>query len=633
MKKRGVTALALMLAVMLVFSVLTPTSALAAAKIDEAQELYNVPDERVIKASDVAGLKKALKTAGESATKKKPYIVYAKSGTYELTQTLKVPENVILVGTGSTVFTTNENLTQLVKVEGSVYGGVFDGNGCADYCVRLADKTKYDDGTSTGRGDGNGWIYSAVIRNAAKDGVVAANSSKYGYLYDCVISGNGRYGVQVKNGSRLSGVNACTIKGNGGAGIYVSDSTLVLVKDSLIKENGSNGLAAVSSSVNTIKDTTVTANAGHGIFASSSSKISMVKRCTITKNEGVGLLARESQYGEIRENTVNYNQNCGMAFTDGSSVNSALADNEIKYNTSDGVRVRTSTVVAFTRNTISTNGGTSLSAMGEGTKVDMRSSNILSRAGEENLYISGGARVYVSGSSNVIKEAADSGITVKGDSVFSMLSGSNNSVRDNGGYGIEMLGTASVRLTNTTFLGNAVAGGYLGESVNLADYSTTNLTTADIEADAYLVLEYDKYLEEAKKHTSETDYLLLVNQGDFMTVVFKKDAGGDWVKQKEFLCCVGAPSTPTSVGTYKIGIQGDYFTGWDYRCWYYSQFDGSILFHSTLYAIDSEPLVETESGLGTAVSHGCVRLALENAKWIMDNIPQRTTVYSYNRPF
>jgi len=70
MKKRGVTALALMLAVMLVFSVLTPTSALAAAKIDEAQELYNVPDERVIKASDVAGLKKALKTAGEKRDQK-----------------------------------------------------------------------------------------------------------------------------------------------------------------------------------------------------------------------------------------------------------------------------------------------------------------------------------------------------------------------------------------------------------------------------------------------------------------------------------------------------------------------------------------------------------------------------------
>lgn len=33
--------------------------------------------------------------------------------------------------------------------------------------------------------------------------------------------------------------------------------------------------------------------------------------------------------------------------------------------------------------------------------------------------------------------------------------------------------------------------------------------------------------------------------------------------------------------------------------------------------------------LGMRLSHGCVRLAIENAKWIYDNIPSGTTVIIY----
>lgn len=33
--------------------------------------------------------------------------------------------------------------------------------------------------------------------------------------------------------------------------------------------------------------------------------------------------------------------------------------------------------------------------------------------------------------------------------------------------------------------------------------------------------------------------------------------------------------------------------------------------------------------LGMNLSHGCVRLATSNAKWIYDNIPTGTTVVSY----
>ena len=62
------------------------------------------------------------------------------------------------------------------------------------------------------------------------------------------------------------------------------------------------------------------------------------------------------------------------------------------------------------------------------------------------------------------------------------------------------------------------------------------------------------------------------------------------------------------------------------RCFYYSQFYGDYLFHSVICDKDGNVI---DGRLGCAVSHGCVRLAKENATWIYDNIPSGTTVVVY----
>ncbi|HCQ88771.1 MAG TPA: hypothetical protein DIU45_02140, partial [Clostridium sp.] len=48
------------------------------------------------------------------------------------------------------------------------------------------------------------------------------------------------------------------------------------------------------------------------------------------------------------------------------------------------------------------------------------------------------------------------------------------------------------------------------------------------------------------------------------------------------------------------------------------------LFHSILYNLDGSI---RDGRLGMAISNGCVRLALENAKWIYDNIPEGTAIH------
>lgn len=67
-----------------------------------------------------------------------------------------------------------------------------------------------------------------------------------------------------------------------------------------------------------------------------------------------------------------------------------------------------------------------------------------------------------------------------------------------------------------------------------------------------------------------------------------------------------------------------YVFGHGYSCYYYTQFYNDYLFHSVLY--NEGTRVVQDGRLGQHLSHGCVRLAIENAKWIYDNIPCGTKV-------
>ena len=50
-----------------------------------------------------------------------------------------------------------------------------------------------------------------------------------------------------------------------------------------------------------------------------------------------------------------------------------------------------------------------------------------------------------------------------------------------------------------------------------------------------------------------------------------------------------------------------------------------VLFHSVTYTRDKKPLGD-EKNLGRKASHGCIRLTVDDAKWIYDNCPYGTTV-------
>ncbi len=134
----------------------------------------------------------------------------------------------------------------------------------------------------------------------------------------------------------------------------------------------------------------------------------------------------------------------------------------------------------------------------------------------------------------------------------------------------------------------------------------------------------------AQNFSSKTNYLILVDRGACMVYIYQ-GSQGNWNAVQYYTCCVGKKSTPTITGSYTLGSKGLYFNTQDgHRCWYFSIIHGNYYFHSVLYDRSPAPVNVVDGTLGAQVSHGCIRLALEDSKWIYDNIPAGTTVYIYN---
>lgn len=131
----------------------------------------------------------------------------------------------------------------------------------------------------------------------------------------------------------------------------------------------------------------------------------------------------------------------------------------------------------------------------------------------------------------------------------------------------------------------------------------------------------------AQRYGSRTNWLLMVNYGACRVGVFTRSGSG-WRLYDYFMCSDGGPGTPTVHGVFSVGAKGYSFSGGDHTCYYYTQFYGNYLFHSVLYRRGTNAILDGR--LGMHISQGCVRLNINKAKWIHDNIPTGSTVVVYN---
>ena len=129
--------------------------------------------------------------------------------------------------------------------------------------------------------------------------------------------------------------------------------------------------------------------------------------------------------------------------------------------------------------------------------------------------------------------------------------------------------------------------------------------------------------EYAKSIWSDTNYFIAVDLTNNWVCIYK-GAVGSRELYKSYICSGGAPSSPTPTGEFTIWYR-QYSFGDGYTCYYATAFLGyEYLFHSVLY---NEGTFTIQDGrLGQSISHGCVRMDIDDAHWIYDNIPDGTKV-------
>ncbi len=128
-------------------------------------------------------------------------------------------------------------------------------------------------------------------------------------------------------------------------------------------------------------------------------------------------------------------------------------------------------------------------------------------------------------------------------------------------------------------------------------------------------------------------YYIKINYGANVVTVYTKNSEGEYTVPAKAMVCSTGTGTPRS-GVYSLKSRwkwGKLFG--DVYGYYCIQIVGNILFHSVPYLTKGDPssLEYWEyDKLGTTASAGCIRLTVEDVKWIYNNVPSGTLVEFYS---
>ena len=147
----------------------------------------------------------------------------------------------------------------------------------------------------------------------------------------------------------------------------------------------------------------------------------------------------------------------------------------------------------------------------------------------------------------------------------------------------------------------------------------------------------DEMDQKAQWYQSDTNYLVLADLSEHELRVYQGKRG-EWTKVRgncEFSC--GAPATRTPTGQFKLICKYPTDYGWKMftkcKAAYCYWTTAGFLLHTILYDKysygDPEDAEIADDRLGMNISMSCIRLALEDARWIYTNIPHGTRLVVY----
>lgn len=115
-------------------------------------------------------------------------------------------------------------------------------------------------------------------------------------------------------------------------------------------------------------------------------------------------------------------------------------------------------------------------------------------------------------------------------------------------------------------------------------------------------------------------YALIFNQDDQLLKIYKD---GELVSEAKGSAGLWDNFTPKGVFEIEKGRRGEWFyvKRFEQGMKYWVGFKGTYLFHSLPFTEDKQLIQEEADKLGQPASHGCIRLPVDVAKYIYDNVP------------
>lgn len=182
---------------------------------------------------------------------------------------------------------------------------------------------------------------------------------------------------------------------------------------------------------------------------------------------------------------------------------------------------------------------------------------------------------------------------------------------------------------------------------NIAGFVAADMTDALIHIEEELAdtKELAMHVAETIKQTEETPvaqnnnattklpYYIMVNRLANCVTIYTLDENGEYTLPIKAMTCSVGTDNRTPLGISKISDKYVWRLLFGNTYGHYSvRFNGHILFHSVPYTSPANyALKEGQFNLlGEPASQGCIRLCVEDAKWIYDNCAKGTVVEVYD---
>jgi lipoprotein-anchoring transpeptidase ErfK/SrfK len=126
--------------------------------------------------------------------------------------------------------------------------------------------------------------------------------------------------------------------------------------------------------------------------------------------------------------------------------------------------------------------------------------------------------------------------------------------------------------------------------------------------------------------SNSEDFRIEVDLSRQVVLVYYKDA-----LIKQMVCSGGEESSPTPIGEFTTfqKVHYQWVSKFNVGAYYWTRFYKDYLFHSVPFDENGEMIEEEYKKLGSPASHGCIRLKLEEAKWMYENLPLGVKVLIY----